>query len=161
MKETLVAGIDLAVRRPSAVCVAKPPIVIYLGFLRNDEVEYLLSGLGVKIVAIDSPLSIPKGAWREVDKLARKRGLKVLPPGWKGMRKLTEEGIKLKGKLEKRGITVIETFPRAVKGEWRYVHAYTEDKDLGDAIRACAVSCAYIRGEVKAVKAEDGAIYFI
>lgn len=161
MKETLVAGIDLAVRRPSALCIAKPPIVLYISFVRNEYIPLLLSGLGVRVVAIDSPLSKPKGPWRRVDVLARKAGLKVLPPGWRGMRVLTEEGIRMKEELERKEIEVIETFPRAVKGELRYVYAYVEDRDLKDSLKACAVAYAYVLGEVKVVKAEDGAIYYI
>ncbi len=161
MKETLVAGVDLAVRRPSALCIAKPPIVLYLAFVTNECLVSMLSGLGVKVVAIDAPLSKPKGPWRKVDRLARRMGLKVLPPGWKGMRVLTEEGIKLKRKLENKGIIVIETFPRGVKGELRYVYTYTDDKDLGDSVKACAVAYAYVLKEAKVIKAEDGVIYYI
>ncbi len=157
--KVICAGIDLAVRRPSALCITRFPIVTYLGFVADDELMNMIRFLEVQVVAIDAPLSMPRGPWRKVDVEARRMGLKVLPPGWKGMRKLTEKGIRIKESLERYGIEVIETFPSAVKVP--LVHAFPEQKDLLDSAKACSVACAYAKGLARSVKAEDGEIYYI
>ena len=154
----LCAGVDLAVKRPSALCITRFPVVTYLNFVTDEEMINMLRYLEVQVVALDSPLSLPKGPWREVDLEARKRGLKVLPPGWRGMRKLTEKGIRIKEVLERYGITVIETFPSAMKVP--LVHTFPEQKDLLDAAKACSAACAYVKGTAKLIKAKDGEIYY-
>ena len=157
--KVICAGIDLAVRRPSALCITRFPIVLYLGFVTDEELINIIRLLGVQVVAIDAPLSLPERAWRKVDLEAKKHGQKVLPPGWKGMRKLTEKGIRVKESLERYGIEVIETFPSAVKVP--LVHAFPEQKDLLDSVKACSVACAYAKGLARSVRAEDGEIYYI
>jgi predicted nuclease with RNAse H fold len=64
-------------------------------------------------VAIDAPLSLPaRGNLRKADALLIKRGLRVFPPTFAGMRSLTERGIRLAKKLRARKIRVIEIHPR-------------------------------------------------
>jgi len=66
-----------------------------------------------KVVAIDAPLSLPKnGGFRSADKQLVKRGLRVFPPIFTGMKKLTARGISLARKLRFRGLKVIEIHPR-------------------------------------------------
>ncbi len=154
----LCAGVDLAVRRPSALCITRFPIVTYLGFVNDEELINMIRFLEVQVVAIDAPLSLPEGPWRKVDLEAKRRGLKVLPPGWKGMRKLTEKGIRIKRILESYGIEVIETFPSAMRVP--LVHAFPEQKDMLDSAKACSTACAYAKGLAKSVRAEDGIIYY-
>jgi predicted nuclease with RNAse H fold len=65
------------------------------------------------IVSIDAPLSMPaRGNLREADVSLIKRGLRVFPPTFAGMRSLTERGICLAKKLRARKIRVIEIHPR-------------------------------------------------
>jgi len=65
------------------------------------------------IVSIDAPLSLPaRGNLRNADISLIKRGLRVFPPTFAGMRSLTERGIRLAKKLRVRKIRVIEIHPR-------------------------------------------------
>ena len=64
------------------------------------------------IVSIDAPLSLPaRGNLRDADISLIKRGLRVFPPTFAGMRSLTERGICLAKKLRARKIRVIEIHP--------------------------------------------------
>jgi hypothetical protein len=65
------------------------------------------------IVPIDAPLALPaRGNLRKADISLIKRGLRVFPPTFAGMRSLTERGICLAKKLRARKIRVIEIHPR-------------------------------------------------
>ena len=65
------------------------------------------------LVAIDAPLSLPRrGNLRNADLSLIKRGLRVFPPTFAGMRSLTSRGIFLSKKLHAKKIKVIEIHPR-------------------------------------------------
>ncbi len=65
------------------------------------------------IISIDAPLGFPeRGNLRKADVSLIKRGLRVFPPTFAGMRSLTERGIRLAKKLRARKIRVIEIHPR-------------------------------------------------
>ncbi|MDI9620067.1 MAG: DUF429 domain-containing protein [Candidatus Nezhaarchaeota archaeon] len=113
----LFLGIDLAAteRRPSGYCVLSAcSMSCDAGLLRFDEeVINLALSLKPKVVAVDSPLSMPKGggAFRFCDLEARRRGFKVLPLSLPGMLRLARRGIKLGEALRDVGCDVIEVFP--------------------------------------------------
>lgn len=79
----------------------------------------------IKIIAIDAPLSLPKGRkniddrnnvhFRQCDLGLRKLGIKFFPITLGPMRMLTKRGMKLKQKIEKisKRIKVIEIYPGA------------------------------------------------
>lgn len=65
------------------------------------------------LVAIDAPLSLPaSGNLREADRLLIGRGLRVFPPTFASMKKLTSRGIHIAGELRENGIKIIEVHPR-------------------------------------------------
>lgn len=73
-----------------------------------------------KLVAIDAPLSLPKGResleklgphFRECDLMLRQKGIRFFPATLGPMRVLTKRAMALKESLTKLGIEVIETFP--------------------------------------------------
>jgi predicted nuclease with RNAse H fold len=65
------------------------------------------------VVAIDAPLSFPKrGNLRRAELSLIKRGLRVFPPIFGGMKNLTERGMHLAKKLRASKIKVIEIHPR-------------------------------------------------
>lgn len=65
------------------------------------------------LVAIDAPLSFPtRGNLRDADASLIKRGLRVFPPTFTGMRSLTKRGILLAKKLGAIKIRAIEVHPR-------------------------------------------------
>jgi hypothetical protein len=42
-------------------------------------------------------------------------GIKLLPPGWKGMREISEMGIRIAEDLRKKGVEVYEVYPYATR----------------------------------------------
>ena len=82
-----------------------------LVYLDEDIVELCSSGRPA-LVAIDAPLSLPaSGNLRLADRLLIERGLRVFPPTFASMKKLTARGIRLAGELRGKGIKVIEIHP--------------------------------------------------
>ncbi len=76
-------------------------------------IEELIISDRVKILMLDSPLGIglETKPFRAVDKAVRLLGGKVLPPIWKGMKKLSLEGLILYFKYCEIGTVVLETHP--------------------------------------------------
>lgn len=80
---------------------------------RDDEIIELCRHLSPAVVAIDAPLSLPeKGNLRSADVSLIRRGLRVFPPTFGGMRSLTSRGICLASSLRAMGFKVIEVHPR-------------------------------------------------
>ncbi|ALU11499.1 hypothetical protein EYM_01675 [Ignicoccus islandicus DSM 13165] len=147
----LVAGIDPAAVRPSTLCLFGS-----LNLTLKGDLETLLRvavGMGASVIAIDSPLQLPNGPMRDVDRKARKLGLKVLPPGWRGMRKLVERVLEA---LDETKVRVIETFPRGVGNYLNWIREM--DNDEIDACLCAIAAWAYLRRNHFEVKAEDGVI---
>lgn len=79
----------------------------------DEEIVELCSRNRPALVAIDAPLSLPtSGNLRQADRLLIGRGLRVFPPTFAGMKKLTARGIRLAGELRGKGIKFIEIHPR-------------------------------------------------
>ncbi len=147
----LVAGIDPAAVRPSAMCLMGSMNLVIKGDL--NILLRVARGLGVQVIAIDSPLQLPSAAMRDVDRKARKMGLKVLPPGWKGMRKLVET---VTNALSEVKVNVIETFPRAITPN--FVWFREMDRDEVDACLCALAALAFLKKESYAIKGEEGSI---
>jgi len=121
----VVVGIDLAgvETRPSGFCTLDPETLkVETKILYGDEeIIREVEVSGAEVVAIDAPLSIPKGRkslsersnihLRECDRELLRLGIRFFPITLGPMRKLTERGIRLKEKLERRGFKVIEVYP--------------------------------------------------
>lgn len=79
----------------------------------NEEILDLCCRERPKLIALDAPLSFPRrGGLRKADRELIRRGYRVFPPGFGGMRRLTERAIELARKLRRRGFKVIEIHPR-------------------------------------------------
>ena len=79
----------------------------------DEEIVELCSRSRSALAAIDAPLSLPaSGNLRQADKLLIERGLRVFPPTFAGMKKLTARGILLADEFRERGVGVIEVHPR-------------------------------------------------
>ncbi len=64
------------------------------------------------LIAIDSPLSLPRGGLnRDIEVKARRLGLRLLPPLLGPMRRLTKMGILIRELCESLGIEVVEVHP--------------------------------------------------
>lgn len=119
----VVVGLDLAgvAKRPTGFCVLTQ-LRADTGLVYEDE-EIIRKTRQVEpqVVAIDAPLSLPKGRksieektsthLRECDKELLRRRIKFFPITIGPMRKLTTRGIELKHILEDRKTKVIEVFP--------------------------------------------------
>lgn len=148
-------GIDLAVKRPSAVGVLEGDIVCVKELMTNEEIyEECKDAL---VISIDSPLSHSSG-YREVDKLMKRRGYKVLPPSW--MKSLVDKAISLQKTFS--NATVIETHPTSsmknVNINWKEID---NSKDVVDAIMCALVSLHYHEGKAVEISANDGKIFLL
>ena len=118
-----VIGLDLAgvESRPTGFCLldnlmAEPSLVY-----ADADILLKTTQANPRVVAIDAPLSLPKGRksiedrtdvhLRECDIELAKHGIKFFPITLGPMRKLTERGMKLKAKLELKGFSTIEVYP--------------------------------------------------
>jgi len=97
---------------------------VYSGILHGDEeIISFVEEYKVKKAIIDAPLTLPAGRksidrkdgnhFRECDLKLRTEGIRFFPITLGPMRKLTKRGMKLKEKLERRGVKVYEGFPGA------------------------------------------------
>lgn len=132
----------------------------------------------VYVIAIDAPL-VKEPRMREVDRLMIRQGLKVFPPNFSWMRKLSARGWLIAEKLRSLGIEVIETHPRSaltvtgissleelldILGIKVSVSDFSRKilhKDLCDSVVAAVVAYCYIRGCYDVVEADDGSIYLL
>lgn len=169
--EMLIVGLDLAgvESRPTGFCVLRE--LEAETFLAYEDVEIVerISSVKPKVVAIDAPLSLPKGRTsieertsthlRECDKELLKMGSRFFPITLGPMRKLTTRGMKLKKILEDKHFRVIEVYPggaqdvlgipRKQKGINRVMSGLKELKVEGLTQKMSdheldAVTCAYV-----------------
>jgi predicted nuclease with RNAse H fold len=117
-------GIDLAgvETRPSGFAVLSKSLETRTMILYSDaDILRGVSSFKPAVVAIDAPLSLPRGRisleakssihLRECDRELLRRGIRFFPVTLGPMRFLTERGIKLKRRLETSGFKVIEVYP--------------------------------------------------
>ena len=163
-----VVGLDLAAlsKNPTGFClVDKEPITKLL--YSDEEIINEIEKFKPSIVAIDAPLSLPKGRAKErkVEKQVRKLGIGILPPSLPAMRKLTLRAISLKKKFNSRGIIVIETFPHAVLQlnsliAKKVTKLKFNTKHERDAYICSLVAKAYVNGRAKTLGDQTGMIFY-
>ena len=110
-----VIGIDLAGRmtNPSGFALLFDRRIETRLIYSTKEIIELCMHERPSVVAIDAPLSLPKrGNLRKADASLIKRGFRVFPPTFAGMRSLTERGVRLAKELRAKKIKVIEIHPR-------------------------------------------------
>jgi predicted nuclease with RNAse H fold len=126
-------GLDLAGsdKRPSGICFLERNQANVSVLYSDEEILGAIED-HVQSVAIDAPLSLPKGRcclrdecqcfgkahFRLCDLELRKMKIKFFPITLGPMRKLTLRGMALKIKLEARGLRVFETYPGAAQDIW-------------------------------------------
>jgi predicted nuclease with RNAse H fold len=124
----IVIGIDLAgsERRNTGICILNENLDAKCFVVHKDEeILDLIEKFKQDLIAIDAPLSLPKGRksldrrekihFRECDKKLFELGIKFFPITLGPMRMLTKRGIKLRKILEKNGYKVIEVYPGATQ----------------------------------------------
>ncbi|MEM4332462.1 MAG: DUF429 domain-containing protein [Candidatus Micrarchaeia archaeon] len=138
-----IIGIDLAgsEKRDSGLAIMRKNVFIHVGIVHTDnEILKIIKEAKPKLVAIDAPLTLPKGRksinqkndvhFRECDIQLRERGIRFFPITLGPMRMLTKRGIKLKKQIEKQRRRVIEVFPGASYDIWN-VERKNKGKILG------------------------------
>ncbi len=174
-----VVGVDPGVRgRSTGVALveygASSSIVWGLYTVSLYEALFLVNSVRPWVLVVDSPLSLPAGAqpWRSVDLLARRLGLRVLPPGWRGMRRLVEGVLGFLSGVEGDPL-VLETHPSSVLrvtgcGFEKLVErlgcrlvADPSTSHERDAVIAACVGVAFLRGLWARIEARDGSIWLV
>ena len=128
-----VVGIDLAgsEKRNTGFCRLEGNHA-EVSVLHTDHEILQAFGEGVRVAAIDAPLSLPRGRcclrdncpcmgkahFRVCDLELRAMKIKFFPITLGPMRQLTLRGLGLKEKLERRGVQVFETYPGAAQDLW-------------------------------------------
>jgi predicted nuclease with RNAse H fold len=121
-------GVDLAgsAKRPTGLCALSDKLVAeYSTVYEDSEIIKFIEDVKPNVVAIDAPLSLPKGRksindrtgphLRKCDEELLKLRIKFFPITLGPMRKLTERGIRLANELKLIGFKVIEVYPGAAQ----------------------------------------------
>lgn len=170
-----VAGLDPSgsPRRYSGLAILDNNKLLYIAKLKYDT-DIVNTVLFYKpvIIAIDSPLSHAH-SFREVDLLMKKKGYKVLPPGWRSMKMLIERSLRFKQLFEENNIVVIETHPYSAlksSGCRDYDELFKThniiiprilSRDEYDAIVSALVAKYYAEEKCLKIEARDGIIYLL
>jgi len=113
----LFAGIDLGLPRRSTTGLALLCCrcrTVWLAQTTPGEALSACLAARPHVVAIDAPLTMPVGALeRDLERICRALGYKLIPPLLGPMRRLTKTGILLAEVLESAGVEVVETHPRS------------------------------------------------
>jgi predicted nuclease with RNAse H fold len=123
-----VVGIDLAgsPRRNTGFCIMDPRMRCTTAVLHEDE-DILTRTIAASpdVVSIDAPLFLPRGRrsldvrgpphLRECDRELLRMRIRFFPVSLGPMRMLAARGMRLRAELEKKGLTVIESFPGAIQ----------------------------------------------
>lgn len=186
-KSAKVVGIDLAgsEKRATGFCLLRRNRA-KVSVLHTDEEILRAVGRGVQVAAIDAPLSLPRGRcclrddcacagkahFRVCDLELRAMKIKFFPITLGPMRQLTVRGLRLKEKLENRGIEVFETYPGAAQDIWEIPRQKNPEglkrglrrfkvsgnwqgsevtKDELDALTCALVAREYLRGKTMAI----------
>jgi len=188
-----IVGIDLSgsEKRPTGWALLEGKHV-QTSLLKTDE-EIIETTIKVNpdLISIDSPLSLPKGRdctkdscecrkfgiMREAERILRSRGVYVFPCLIRSMQPLTERGIRMRDEFEKRGFSVIESYPGAAQDILRIIRKKVSREDLKqgleniglvgkfadernshhelDAITSALVGYFYLVGEYEALGNEE------
>jgi predicted nuclease with RNAse H fold len=125
-----IIGIDLAGKpeNPTGICFLNKNKLHFRTIFSDDEILNCVNTINPSLIVIDAPLSLPKGRcclrnkcscseigghFRAAEVEMRKYG-RTLPLTFRGMRMLTERGIRLKEKLNK-DYKVLESHPRTIQ----------------------------------------------
>ncbi len=147
-----VVGIDLAgsENRPTGFCVINENLVAKTSIVYKDhEIIKLVKNVTPSVVAIDAPLSLPRGRTsletrepyhlRECDRELMKMGIKFFPVTLGPMRKLTERGIGLKRIIKQLGFKVIEVYPGGAQDVLRIPRKHASLEGLLRGLRRLGV----------------------
>ncbi|HTX61880.1 MAG TPA: DUF429 domain-containing protein [Methanobacterium sp.] len=179
-----VIGIDLAGKEenPTGICVLSRYQFELLTLYTDQEIVNFVKEVDPTLIAIDAPLSLPKGRcclekeckcavgghFRAAEREIRPYG-RVLPLTFRGMKMLTMRGIGLGEKL-KKDYEIIETHPRTsqkmlgftdLEKDLNQIYDLTDDptEHQLDAMLAAITGCLYLKGKcIKLGDPEEGIV---
>ena len=128
---------------------------------KDDEMFEAVCQKSTKLVAIDSPFSLPKkGILREADRAMIRNGYRVFPPTLQAMRVLTLRAIKLNSALAQKGFKTIEVHPTSTckalsmpLKDWRKIQAILAQIGLRGDVRVRALTSHEIDATLAALTA--------
>jgi len=148
----IVIGIDLAgsEKRNTGICILNENLEAKCFIVHKDkEILELIEKFKPNLIAIDAPLSLPKGRksldrkekihFRECDKKLFEFGIKFFPITLGPMRMLTKRGIKLRKILEKKGYRVIEVYPGATQDILKIPRKSVNTKRLREGLKKLGI----------------------
>lgn len=177
-----VLGIDLAgsEKKYSALAYLKDEEVATQRIKTNRELIDITLEHHARVVAIDSPLSLPRGRRsvydsdpgrrgygieRACEKELRRNKINVYPPLIPSMQELTKRGIELSEQLESEGFTVIETFPGGIQDILGIPRKKAGKEKLAQGLTAFGLNVPYsgsiTHDELDAVTAALGAWFYL
>jgi hypothetical protein len=182
LRENILIGIDLAGKadKPTGWALLKNKQIQTCHLYTTKEILAHTCNCSPTLVAIDAPLSLPKGnAMREADREMHRLGYPVFPPRFRAMKTLTLRAIRITKKLKEREINLIEVHPASTRKalgmptkNWRRIQeilqqiGYRGDIEKRtltpheiDAVTAAVTAQLYLKGETKRVgEAKEGYI---
>ena len=141
-KPFVVVGVDLAgsPKRPTGVCILRGMRAQTHIAFTDEEIANSIRHAQPNLVAIDAPLSLPKGRttihdrsgehFRDCDRELQKRGIRFFPITLGPMRMLTERGLALKAKIEEMGYRAVECYPGGAQHVWGIPRQHRDIKGL-------------------------------
>lgn len=127
-------GLDLAgvEHRPTGFCALGGKRVEMKTLYSDGEILDAVFRAEPALVAMDAPLSLPRGRCclrddctcrgrshlRECDRAVRRLGIPIFALTLGPMRALTARGMKIRGRLERENIAVVETYPGGAQDLW-------------------------------------------
>ena len=157
----------------------------------DEEIIETTAKANPDLISIDSPLSLPRGRdctkdsckcrrfgiFRKAERTLRSRGVYVFPSLIRSMQSLTERGIRMRKEFERRGFSVIESYPGAAQDILRIIRKKVSLEDLKqglknvgligefvnkknshdelDAITSALVGYFYLSGKYEALGSQD------
>ena len=171
MKNDVFAGIDLAAlpKNQTGACLFDGSRFACRTLHDDDEIIAFIEENHPRVVAIDAPLTLPRGRCcfddsccgtrkiRECDRMLISRGYRVFPPGFSFMKQLTLRGKSLKEKL--CGYELIEVHPRTsmrILGPREFPSAHNEHER--DACAAALTAFLYAEGKCEVLGDDEGTV---
>jgi len=168
------AGIDLAAlpKNQTGACTLFNDEYQCLTLRSDDEILTFIRDIKPAVVAIDAPLTLPRGRCcfddsccgtrkiRECDRMLISRGYRVFPPGFSFMKQLTLRGISLRKTLEPEGYRLIEVHPRTsmrILGPISFGDAPHNEHER-DACTAALVARLYHEGQYEELGDDEGVV---
>lgn len=146
MPEFIVLGIDLAgvPHRPTGMCLLSEMEARTMLVYTDEDIMRAICREKPKLVTVDAPLELPPGRksihqkndqhFRPCDLELRRRKIPFFPITLGPMRILTERGIELRKKIEKKGIPIVEIYPGGAQDIWGIPRAKRDRKGLKEGL---------------------------